>query len=101
MALSHWQTSWWFALVGIFSFALAWRGYRAVKLRDEGWLKKHISGMLGSYIALATALLVVKSKDIPFTENIPHVIFWIMPTLIGVPIISRVVSKNSLAKTKI
>src|SRR3712207_2609868 len=50
---------WWFLPLAAFSYANAFVGYVAAKRRPRGWLRFHIGGMGGSYIALVTAFLVV------------------------------------------
>ncbi len=91
LSIMHWSTSWWFLIVAVFSFSFALRGYLATFNKYEGWLKKHISGMLGSYIAMSTALLVVNSSNLP--THIPGVVYWVLPTIIGTPFIIRVTRK--------
>lgn len=89
LSVMHWQQSWWLSIVGVFSFSLAARGYFAAKKRGRDWLQSHIAGMLGSYIAMTTALLVVNAGHIPGHEKIPAIAFWILPTIIGSPLIRR------------
>jgi uncharacterized membrane protein len=80
LAILAFAQLWWFLLIAAFSYANALVGYVAVKRRPRGWLPWHVRGMAGSYIALVTALLVVN-----FGRQAP--IVWILPTILGVPII--------------
>lgn len=90
LSVMHWQQSWWLSVVGVFSFSLAARGYFSAKKRESReWLQQHISGMLGSYIAMTTALLVVNARNIPGNEHVPGIVFWILPTIIGSPLVRR------------
>lgn len=61
------------------------------RLRNKGprkeWLRGHISGMGGAYIATLTAFLVV---NVQFQ---PAWVLWLLPTVVGSVIISRAVSK--------
>lgn len=93
LSILHWQTSWWFLFVSAFSFSFAWRGYQAVKNRHKGWIRHHISGMLGSYIAMSTALLVVNSSRISQYAELPNYIYWMLPTIIGTPFVALVIRK--------
>ena len=43
--------------------------------------------MGGSYIALVTALLVVGRPRIPVLMDLPPVVAWFLPTLVGTPLI--------------
>jgi peptidoglycan/LPS O-acetylase OafA/YrhL len=80
LAIVDWQRIWWFLPIATFSYANALVGYVAAKRRRPRWLRRHIAGMGGSYIALVTALLVVNtSADLPLA--------WFLPTLVGTPIL--------------
>lgn len=94
LGVLHWETSWWLILVAAFSFSNAWFGYRASRVRGAGWKQTHISGMLGSYIAMTTALLVTNISRLPGSETVPGIIYWILPTIIGTPLIARVKQRH-------
>lgn len=59
LAVLDWKRLWWFLPIAAGSYAFALLGYTAAKRRWHGWLKAHIAGQGGSYIAMTTALLVV------------------------------------------
>jgi uncharacterized membrane protein YeaQ/YmgE (transglycosylase-associated protein family) len=86
LAILAWGRLWWFLLIAAFSYANALVGYLAAKRRRPGWLRWHIRGMGGSYIALTTALLVVN-----FGRQLP--IMWLVPTIVGSPIIAWVINE--------
>ena len=86
LAILAWHRIWWFLPIAAFSYANAFVGYVAVKRRRRGWLRAHIGGMSGSYIALITALLVVNVGD-----ALPLV--WFLPTIVGSPIIAWVINE--------
>ncbi|MDX6698549.1 MAG: hypothetical protein QOE65_1946 [Solirubrobacteraceae bacterium] len=80
LAVLAWDRIWWFLPIAAFSYANALAGYVAVKRRRPGWLRRHVRGMGGSYIALVTALLVVNTQ-----AKVPAM--WILPTVVGSPLI--------------
>lgn len=84
LAILAWERSWEFVPIAAFSYANAVVGYIAAKRRRRRWLRLHIAGMCGSYIALTTALLVVNLGD-----RLPVV--WFLPTIVGSPIIAWVI----------
>jgi len=90
MAIMHWSESAYLFYIALFSYGLALFGYLAKKYRWKNWLTKHISGMLGSYIGIITATLVVNGSKIPLINEIPSLVLWFAPTVIGTPIISLV-----------
>jgi flagellar biosynthesis protein FliQ len=100
MAFIHWSESAYLFYIGLFSYSFALFGYLAKKRKWKNWLGKHIGGMLGSYIAIITAVLVVNGHNIPFIKEIPRIIIWILPTIIGTPLIFRVGMKYTKKKSK-
>ncbi|CAM3103158.1 DUF2306 domain-containing protein [Filibacter tadaridae] len=89
-SVMHWQESAYLFFIAFFSYGLALYGYQARKRRSHNWLPKHIGGMLGSYIGIVTAVLIVNVSDIPILNEFPTLIFWFLPTAIGTPIIIAV-----------
>lgn len=96
-SIIHWEESAYLFYIAIFSYGLALFGYLSGKLRVNHWLPKHIVGMLGSYIGIVTAVLVVNVATLSIFEHWPVFIFWLLPSIIGTPIIfivgNRVTSK--------
>jgi uncharacterized membrane protein len=86
LAILDWDRIWWFLPIALFSYAHAFVGFVAAKRRPGRWLRVHIGGMGGSYIALTTALLVVN-----LGEKLPLV--WFLPTIVGSPIIAWVINE--------
>jgi uncharacterized membrane protein len=84
LAALAWGRLWWFLPIAVFSYANALLGYVAAKRRWRGWVRAHVGGMGGSYIALVTALLVVNLGD-----RLPVV--WFVPTIVGSPIVAWVI----------
>lgn len=91
LAVLNWDEVWWLAFVGAFSYGFALLGYLAAKRRWKGWLRAHVAGQGGSYIAMVTALFVVNTGG---ASPLP----WVVPTLIGTPIISWVSTQIALGK---
>jgi uncharacterized membrane protein len=84
LAVLEWHRLWWFLPIAVFSYANALVGYVAIKRRPPGWLRLHVRGMGGSYIALVTALLVVSTRA-------QLLVAWFVPTIVGAPIIGWVI----------
>ncbi len=87
LAVLNWRQSWYFLLISIFSYSYALMGIRAVRKRGPGWLKIHIKGMLGSFIAIMTAVMVTSAAKLPGLAALPRWMDWLLPTLIGIPVI--------------
>jgi len=56
----------------------------------------HIGGMVGSYIGIITAVLVVNGADIPLINQTPILLLWFIPTIVGTPIIFMVNKRHSI-----
>lgn len=70
---------WWLGVIAVFSYGFALAGYAAAKRRRGNWLRVHVSGQGGSYIAVVTAFLVV---NLGGSASAPW-IAWAAPTVIG------------------
>ncbi|QOS97727.1 DUF2306 domain-containing protein [Brevibacterium sp. JNUCC-42] len=92
-AIWHWEQSAYLFFIALFSYGLALYGYLARKRRWTEWLGKHINGMLGSYIGVITAVLVVNQTKIPVLNQWPSLLVWLLPTIIGSPLIALVQKK--------
>ncbi len=93
MSILHWEESAYLFYIGVFSYALAFIGYVASKLRCKNWLGHHIGGMLGSYIGIVTATIVVNVPKVPVLNEFPPLLFWLLPTIIGTPFVFKVGKK--------
>jgi len=80
LAAFDWPRLWWYMPIAVGSYGLALMGYLAAKLRWNDWLQYHLSGQLGSYIAMTTAVLVVNAGSVWWA--------WALPTVVGSPLIA-------------
>lgn len=87
LALSEWARLWWFLPIAVGSYAFALFGYIAAKRRWRGWLLAHVAGQGGSYIAMVTAVLVVNWRFVAGVPGRSSLWPWLLPTLLGTPII--------------
>jgi D-alanyl-lipoteichoic acid acyltransferase DltB (MBOAT superfamily) len=99
MAIWNWNESAYLFYIALFSYGLALYGYLARKMKWKKWLLSHIAGMLGSYIGVITAVLVVNQPKIPIIQDFPSLLVWFLPTIIGTPLIKKVSDKYK-PKTK-
>ncbi len=93
MSILHWEKSQYLFYIALFSYGLALLGYLAVKKKWKNWLDFHLGGMLGSYIGIVTATLVVNVHRIPLLNEFPTLVIWFLPTIIGTPMIVKVGQK--------
>jgi uncharacterized membrane protein len=88
LAILDWARLWGFLPIALASYAFALVGYSAGKLRFRGWLQVHVIGQGGSYIAMVTALLVVNWQAISGEAGLSSAWAWVIPTLLGTPLIA-------------
>jgi len=74
-------------LLGTLSFASAYLGRRARRMRPRNWARLHIIGMGTSYVLLLTAFYVDNGKNLPLWKELPTIAFWLLPAVVGMPII--------------
>ena len=82
--------------LGVLSFTAATVGRAARRVRWRGWLTHHIIGMSLSYFLLLTAFYVDNGANLPFWQNLPSLAYWVAPSLIGLPILIRVLLRHPL-----
>jgi len=87
LAVRNWGESAYLFYIAVFSYGWAVYGYLARKRRWRNWLDHHIRGMMGSYIGLITAVLVVNGGNIPLINRLPAMFYWFLPTLILSPVV--------------
>lgn len=90
MSIIHWVESAYLFYIGIFSYLLALIGYLSAKIRWNNWLGSHIGAIPGSYIGIVTATIVVNVPKMPLLNELPILLFWFLPTMIGTPLIFKV-----------
>ena len=89
LALLRWSQDYYRFFIGGIAFGCALVGCLARKARWNNWLYFHVIGMGTSYLALLTAFYVDNGPNLPVWKGLPHVLYWSLPSLIGIPIIGR------------
>ena len=97
LAAMRWAEDHVLFLLGALAFALALGGRLAAR---HGSLRVHASCMGGSYIVLLTAFYVDNGKGLPVWRHLPPVAYWIIPALIGAPLILRALASHPLLRSK-
>lgn len=95
LAVLDWGRLWWFLPIAVGSYAFALLGYLAAKRRWRGWLRFHIAGQGGSYIALVTALLVVNAGS---SAGAAPAWAWLLPTVVGTLLLAWLQREVSLGR---
>jgi hypothetical protein len=84
-------------ILGSVSFFSAFVGRMAMKKKWAKWSIIHITGMGLSYIFLLTAFYVDNGKFLPIWKNFSSLVYWLLPSVVGVPIIIRTLLRHPLS----
>lgn len=98
LAISRWSEDYHLFALGLLSFVAATIGRSARRRRWPGWPRIHMTGMAGSYILMITAFYVDNGPNLPLWRELPPIAFWILPTLIGAPILANALLRHPLAR---
>jgi hypothetical protein len=87
MAIVRWHEDAHLLAIAVVAFGLGLYGYRARRRHRPGWPPHHAIGMGGSYIALLTGFYVDNGPFLPLWKQLPHLTYWLLPSIVGVPLI--------------
>jgi hypothetical protein len=96
MAVLRFAQDWHLLVIGSVAFGAGSLGYLARRRRRPGWLRVHIPAMGGAYIALFTGFYVDNGPNLPLWDRLPHLAYWLLPSLVGVPLILRALNQQRL-----
>jgi hypothetical protein len=89
MAAIRWHEDAHLFAIAVVAFGLGLYGYRARRRRRPGWPTRQAIGLGGSYIALFTGFYVDNGPLLPLWNRLPPAAYWLLPGVIGVPLIWR------------
>lgn len=89
LAVVRWAGDYHLFILGTLSFAAACLGRQARRQRWRNWVRLHITGMGSSYVLLLIAFYVDNGKQLPIWKDLPHFTYWLLPLIVGVPLIVR------------
>ena len=98
LAAMRWRQDYYLFIIGAVAFAAATTGFLHRRLRRPGDAG-HIVGMGIGYTAMLTAFYVDNGPHLPLWDHLPTVTFWLLPSVIAAPIITRAVLRHPEART--
>jgi hypothetical protein len=96
LSIMRWPHDTHLFVLGILSFSAGAIGRMARRRRWGGWLPVHVTGMAFSYILLLTAFYVDNGPHLPLWRSLPPLAHWLLPGVIGVPILVWVLRHHPL-----
>ncbi|MGZ3899867.1 MAG: DUF2306 domain-containing protein [Bacteroidia bacterium] len=97
IAIERWKEDYHLLILGSISFIAASAGKIAAKRKWSNWILYHITGMALSYIFLLIAFYVDNGKFLPVWKHLPQVLYWLLPLIIGIPLLAITLIKNPLS----
>ena len=99
LAFLRWSEDRRLFILGLLSFLAATIGRTARQRLWASWPRIHITGMGASYILLVTAFYVDNGPNLPLWRELPSLAFWILPMLIGAPILINALLRHPLVRS--
>ncbi len=96
LSAMRWTEDWYLFVLGGLSFAAALLGRTAHQQRWRNWIQLHITGMSFSYVLLLTAFYVDNGKNLPIWKDFSPIVYWVLPSAIGIPLIIRALLTHPL-----
>jgi len=96
LSFLRWAENYHLFILGVLSFASACFGRAVVQWRWRQWPRLHLTGMGVSYILMLTAFYVDNGKNLPLWKELPEIAFWLLPSVIGLPLILYVLFRHPL-----
>jgi hypothetical protein len=90
LAVMRWRQDYYLFIIGAIAFTAATIGYQHRRRHRPGDTG-HITGMGVSYTAMLTAFYVDNGPHLPLWDRLPSLTFWLIPSAIAAPLITRAV----------
>ncbi|QOZ48930.1 DUF2306 domain-containing protein [Bradyrhizobium sp. CCBAU 53340] len=100
LSLMRWAENYHLFALGALSFTCAWIGRTALRRHWRYRVRLHIAGMGLSYLLMLVAFYVDNGKQLPVWRDLPHVLYWLIPLAIGIPLIVRALLWPPLAPAR-
>ncbi|WP_433221971.1 hypothetical protein [Microtetraspora malaysiensis] len=95
MSAIRWRENVHLFVIGTLAFTAALIGYVNRRHRPD----IHILGMGASYVLLLTGFYVDNGPHLPLWDRLPTVAYWLLPALIGSPLIARAIARRRQRRT--
>ena len=84
-------------ILGVLAAIAAKFGVSSIR-RSPRHLRAHVVSLGASYILLLTAFYVDNGKNLPLWNRLPSISYWLLPSLVGVPLMIRALVKHPLLR---
>lgn len=98
LSIVRWAEDYHLFVLGACSFGCATVARAAARAHGRYWAPLHAGGMSLSYLLLLVAFYVDNGKSLPLWRDLPSFTYWLVPTVVAVPLIVRVFLRNPLLR---
>ena len=99
LSAMRWAENYHLFIIGALSFATAFLGRAAARQPQPGRrFDLHVTGMGLSYIFMLTAFYVDNGRNLPLWRELPAIVLWLLPAVVGIPILLRVLLRHPLLR---
>ncbi|WP_169988054.1 hypothetical protein [Microbispora sp. H10836] len=95
MSAIRWRENVHLFVIGTLGFTAALTGYANRRHRPD----LHILAMGASYVLLLTGFYIDNGPNLPLWDRLPTVAYWLLPALIGFPLIARAIARRRQRRT--
>jgi len=101
LSAARWSETYHLFALGSLSLIAATTGRAARRRRWRNWVRLHIGSLGVSYILLLTAFYVDNGPNLPLWSKLPPIAFWVLPALLGTPLILWALSRHPLVRNRV
>ena len=96
LAVMRWRQDYYLFILGATAYTAATIGYQHRRRHRPGDTG-HIAGMGTAYVVMLTAFYVDNGPHLPLWDHLPTLTFWLLPSVVGAPIITRAIIRGRRA----
>ena len=85
LSFFRWAEDYPLFILGTLAFVATHVGRSAIRSQHP---RLHLICMAASYILMLTAFYVDNGKNLPLWDRLPQIAFWILPSMIGLPLLA-------------
>lgn len=98
LSVVRWAENYHLFYLGMLSLLAASIARTALRHHWRNRVRLHIAGMGMSYILMLTAFYVDNGKNLPLWKELPQIAFWLLPAVLGLPLLVYALLTHPLAR---
>ena len=100
LSVMRWADDYHLFILGTLALTAAVVGRQTAPIRSAGRIRVHVTAMGLSYVVLLTAFYVDNGPNLPLWRRLPHLTYWVLPILVGAPLIVRALLTHPLVQRR-